>query len=224
MGVIKERYYTAQGLETQAREMLRQIAQDQRKALERYVPDQSALLVLDMQSYFLRPESHAFVPSAPAIVAGIQALIQAYRARGLPIIFTRHVNTHQDAAMMGVWWREVIMAENPLSEIIPELDLSGGCLLLKSQYDAFYATSLEQTLRQKSLSQVVICGVMTHLCCESTARSAFMRGFEVFFSVDGTATYTEAFHRAALLNLSHGFAHLVLIADLLSAMGEKRAD
>jgi len=65
---------------------------------------------------------------------------------------------------------------------------------------------------------VVICGVMTHLCCETTARSAFMRGFEVFFTVDGTATYTEAFHRASLLNLSHGFAVPVLVENILEKL------
>jgi isochorismate hydrolase len=56
---------------------------------------------------------------------------------------------------------------------------------------------------------------MTHLCCETTARSAFMHGFETFFTVDGTATYNEAFHRAALLNLSHGFALPLTVDEVL---------
>ena len=64
----------------------------------------------------------------------------------------------------------------------------------------------------------VISGVMTHLCCETTARAAFMRGFEVFFTVDGTATYNEALHRSSLLTLSHGFAIPVLIDELLCDM------
>jgi isochorismate hydrolase len=58
---------------------------------------------------------------------------------------------------------------------------------------------------------------MTHLCCETTARSAFIHGFEVFFTIDGTATYTEAHHRATLLNLANGFATPVLVAELLAA-------
>ncbi|MGB9641195.1 MAG: isochorismatase family protein, partial [Anaerolineales bacterium] len=52
------------------------------------------------------------------------------------------------------------------------------------------------------------------LCCETTARSAFIRGFEPFFLVDGTATYNSYFHQATLLNLNHGFASLTLCADL----------
>jgi len=47
---------------------------------------------------------------------------------------------------------------------------------------------------------------MTHLCCETTARSAFMSGFDVFFTVDGTATYNKTFHLSTLINLAHGFA------------------
>jgi isochorismate hydrolase len=70
-------------------------------------------------------------------------------------------------------------------------------------------------MRQSRVSQVVICGVMTHLCCESTARSAFMHGFEVFFPVDGSATYNQAYHQATLLNLSHGFATLTTVAEIL---------
>ena len=98
--------------------------------------------------------------------------------------------------------------------IVPEIDVSTGTLIQKSQYDAFYQTDLEKLLREKDVSQVIICGVMTHLCCETTARSAFMRGFEVFFPVDGTATYNLEFHRASLMNLAHGFAKIVLMKEL----------
>jgi isochorismate hydrolase len=59
---------------------------------------------------------------------------------------------------------------------------------------------------------------MTHLCCETSARAAFVRGFEVLFPVDGTATYNQAFHRATLLNLSHGFAKVVLADEILAAV------
>jgi len=52
-----------------------------------------------------------------------------------------------------------------------------------------------------------------------TARSAFMRGFEVFFTIDGTATYNEGFHQATLLNLAHGFAKPVLVSELLARLG-----
>ena len=70
-------------------------------------------------------------------------------------------------------------------------------------------------LQRKKVKQVVITGVLTHLCCETTARSAFMRGFEVFFTIDATATYNKDFHISTLLNLSHGFALPVLTQEVL---------
>jgi len=195
--------------------MLSQVENLRSKHPLKYLPERSALLILDMQLYFLDPSSHAHVPSAKAIVPGIVRLAEAYSKEGLPVILTRHVNSDSDAGMMAHWWRDLIRADSPLSEIVPELcDL--GEVLEKGQYDAFHGTSLEDMLCRRGVRQVVICGVMTHLCCETTARAAFVRGFEVLFTVDGTATYNEAFHRAALLNLAHGFAVPVLIDEVLA--------
>ena len=87
-------------------------------------------------------------------------------------------------------------------------------VIKKTQYDGFYQTPLEDILREKGISQLVITGVMSHLCCETTARTAFVRGFTVFFPIDGTATYNEDFHWATFLNLSHGFVIPLLIEDL----------
>ncbi len=181
--------------------------------------ENSALLVLDMQSYFLDETSHAFIPSAPAIVPGINKLIQAYSRVGLPICFSRHVNTPQNAGRMAKWWREVILDESPLSAISGRMDTRGAFIFDKLHYDAFIDSPLKGYLDGRDISRLVICGVMTHLCCETTARSAFMRGYEVFFTVDGTATYNKAFHYASLLNLAHGFAAPVLVSDLLVILG-----
>ncbi len=184
------------------------------------LPKQSALLMLDMQAYFLQPESHAYVPSAAAIIPGLQNLIAAFSQCSLPIFFTRHINAPENAAMMGTWWRDIITDEDPLSAITPQLDSHLGVILQKPQYDAFYQTDLEERLQRFKITQLVICGVMTHLCCETTARSAFVRGFEVIFPVDGTATYNSAFHLATLTNLAHGFAHLTRVSEILHLLGD----
>jgi isochorismate hydrolase len=213
---MKEAYFTSENILGKSKDMLSDINGMRRK--RPLVQDQAALLVLDMQRYFLQGASHAFVPSAGAIVGGINRLIRAFTHHRRPVIATRHVNTPQDAGQMSVWWRELLTAENPLSRLSDELDGDGALCLDKSQYDAFHDTRLMEMLTERDVKQVVICGVMTHLCCETTARSAFMRGFDVFFAVDGTATYNEAFHRAALLNLSHGFAAPALIDDIIADM------
>jgi isochorismate hydrolase len=214
---LKEEYFTTSNIASKASSMLRETPARSRPGLA-FKPETSALLILDMQEYFLRPESHAYVPSARIILPGLQALVKAWTVKGLPVIYTRHLNNAENAAGMAIWWRELLLDENPLSAISSDFDSVTGVVVQKSQYDAFFGTSLEAKLRELGRVQVVICGVMTHLCCETTARSAFMRGFEVFFPVDGTATYNEAFHRATLLNLSHGFASLTLIGNLLAAL------
>jgi len=188
-----------------------------------FSPDRSGLLVLDLQRYFLDPGSHAYIPSAEAILPGIRSLIAAYRCRKLPVFFTQHVNTPQDAGRMAHWWRDLIQADHPYCAIDPSLDVRPEESIRKTQYDAFFATDLQDRLSRVGLTQLVICGVMTHLCVETTVRSAFMRGFEVFLPVDGSATYHRRYHLASMLNLAHGFATLVAVRDILERLEGKNA-
>jgi bifunctional isochorismate lyase/aryl carrier protein len=212
----KESYFNADNLDRKATEISQGLPTYNLNPRIPFSLQNSALLVLDMQRYFLEPSSHAYIPSARAILPGIQALVQAYHKLGLAIIFTRHTNSERDAGAMKGWWRDLIRENTPLSKLAFELEPPKGTVVGKSQYDAFYQTTLEEMLNKRSVRQVVISGVMTHLCCETTARSAFMRGFEVFFLIDGTATYTAEFHRAALVNLAHGFATLCKVNDILT--------
>ena len=183
-----------------------------------FTPGATALLVVDMQGYFLDPASHAYLPSGADIVPGLVSLSRAFWQSGLPVIFTRHLNTEEDAGALGTWWNDLIRVEDPLSEIAPALDTSIGTVIEKSQYDAFHCTGLEDTLRERGVERVVVTGVATHLCCETTARSAFVRGFEVTFPVDGTATYDAQHHLATVLNLAHGFATATRVRDLVDAV------
>jgi nicotinamidase-related amidase len=218
--VIKEAYFTPDNIHEVGEDLLQCVASLRRHHVPLKMPRQSALLVLDMQKYFLDPASHAFVPSGRSIIPGIQKLVTAYSKRNKPVIFTQHINTYQDAGMMSSWWSELIVETDPLSELTDWLTMMNASVIKKCQYDAFFNTDLEEMLVSKSITHVVICGVMTHLCCETTARSAFMRGFDVWFAVDGTATYNKDFQRATLLNLSHGFATPVLVDEVLTALHE----
>ncbi len=211
----KERYFTPENLESKSREMLRDIEEIRRRHPLKLSSSASALLVLDMQNYFLDDSSHAFVPSAPAIIPGIVSLIDAFSRKNLPVLFTRHSNSESNAGMMSKWWHDLIKPEGRAGEIIKELEASPDSIIHKEQYDAFHDTDLEARLRSGGITQLVISGVMTHLCCETTARSAFVRGYEVFFCIDGTATYNEPFHRATLWNSAHGFAVPVLVNEML---------
>lgn len=183
-----------------------------------FMPEHSALLIIDMQRYFLENKSHAYIPAAQKIIPRIKQLADQYSMRGLPIIFTRHLNTKNDAKLMSSWWGDLIIKDDPMSEITPEFKHHKVSVIKKSQYDAFFKTKLEDILHKLKVKQIVITGVMTHLCCETTARSAFMRGFEVFFTIDGTASDNIIFHNASLLNLADGFALPVYVEEIINAI------
>jgi isochorismate hydrolase len=215
--MYKERYFTSETIQEKGQDLLASVESSRRRRADIiFKPGTAALLVLDMQEYFLQHDSHAFVPSAPAIVPGIGKLVTAFSSADYPVIATRHTNTLEDAGMMAKWWRDLINPQIAYSHYGNAIKTQHSIQLNKTQYDAFLHTTLEEILRQHNVEQVVITGVMTHLCCESTARSAFMRGFEVFFTVDGTATYNEDLHRASLLTLSHGFAVPVTVGEILT--------
>ena len=84
----------------------------------------AALLVLDMQDYFLDSASHAYIPSGGSIIPGIRKLVAVFEEASRPIIFTRHINTTDDAGAMAHWWRDMITEENIFSQITESLDTS----------------------------------------------------------------------------------------------------
>jgi nicotinamidase-related amidase len=215
---MKEDYFSSNSLELTVQSLEQALDLTARPGKFHFSPDQAALLALDLQAYFLNPASHAYIPSAPPILPRLLKLIAGFRAHHRPVIFTQHVNTPEDAGMMAVWWRDLIRPSSPMAALSPELGATEMTILRKSQYDAFYQTNLEARLQGLGVSQVVIVGVMTHLCCETTARAAFTRGFQVFFPIDGSATYTRDFHLATLHNLGHGFASLVTVQSLMAVL------
>jgi len=175
----------------------------------------SALLILDMQNYFLSPSSHAHIPSAPAIIPNILSLIKKFTDAKRPIIFSQHINSVNSSGMMEYWWKDLIAPDSKQVQIIDNFNIDQGIILIKEHYDAFLETELDKLLQENDASNVVICGVMTHLCCETTARAAFMHNYKVFFTIDGTATYNRKFHEATILNLAHGFSRPVLCSELI---------
>lgn len=192
----------------------RKLARSQRHWKE-FSPKASALIVIDMQEYFLRSDSHAFVPSARNIIAPIQWLLRLYHAQSLPVIFTYFGIRPGECDPIKRWWGETVRDKSRDSRLIAELPRSKNDIVLrKTAYSAFYGTQLERSLRRHGVQNVFITGVLTNLCCETTARDAFMRGFDVFFAEDATATLSDAMHQASLENLSYGFATPISIRDL----------
>ncbi len=178
----------------------------------------SALLVVDMQLFFLDPASPTYTCGGPAIIPNLQRLIAAFREAGRPVIFTRHVHHRDDldSGIMGWWWEGKCVEGSPESEIHPALAPSPReKVVLKHRYSAFYNTDLETVLRCLRIEDVVVCGIMTNLCCESTVRDAYYRDYRIFVPADGTGSINEEMHAASLLNMAFGFAS-VTTCDVLT--------
>lgn len=178
--------------------------------LSRVIGEKSALLVIDMQRYFLQPGSHAFLPSAPAILPRILTTISAFRTALRPVFFTRHGNRRDENGPMMRWWSDVLETGGdywPLCEEIAEACRSGE-IVDKCSYDAFYETDLHDRLSKARVGEIHICGVMTHLCCETTARAAFVRGYDAVVVADSTATYNYELHLGSLRGLAQGVSRI----------------
>lgn len=214
--MCKEKYYSLETIDAQAMKFAERLASFREKHKVTAIKlEKAALFIIDMQDFFLSEKSHACVPSMKAIVPKLKNLQDHFLQNNLTVIQTKHSNTIEDAGQMMNWWGSILTADDPLVGIIPELADSRIAVISKSQYDAFWETNLEQRLKNSDIEQVIIGGVMTHLCCESTARAAFFKGFDVFFIIDGVATYNEQFHFNSLYNLAHGFATMVLSEEIL---------
>ena len=215
---MKEQYFSKDSIRSLSNEWIDRYINPRKVQKQPFNIARAALLILDMQRYFLEPDSHAFVPSGLAIIENLNRISAEFYGRERPVIATQHINTEEDAGQMAAWWSELISREHPWAGLHPDLKIEASDILPKPQYDAFYRSSLSDRLDGKQVDQIVIGGVMAHLCCESTARSAFNRGYEVFFLVDGTATYNKEFHQASLLNLAHGVAVLASVDQLLEEL------
>jgi isochorismate hydrolase len=176
-------------------------------------PKHATLLVIDLQNYFKR--------IAQPVLRNILKVIQSCRKTKVPIIFTQHGHTDptSDGGVLGEWWGEVIVKGTEDWKFLPEIKIeSEDTILPKKRYSAFFETNLDHTLRSKGIQDLIISGVMTNLCCETTARDAFMRDYRVFFLIDGTSTRKSDHHLATLKNLGFGFAYLLTCDELIQTI------
>uniref|UniRef100_A0ACD5V6K9 Uncharacterized protein n=1 Tax=Avena sativa TaxID=4498 RepID=A0ACD5V6K9_AVESA len=179
-------------------------------------PRAAALLVIDVQGRF----ASLAAPAMPAIATTVALC----RGAGIPVVYTRHVDPVPPSRPLAEWWAgdDRIAAGTPAAELLPGAGRAAGDLVVeKSTYSAFAAgTGLQEALRGMGVEEVIVCGVMTNLCCETTARDAFVRGFRVFFSADATATASPDLHEATLVNMAYGFAYIVYCERLEAAFGQ----
>lgn len=184
-------------------------------------PRACALLVVDMQRYFADPAGRCFLPAAAAVLPRVASLLGAWRVASRPRVLTRHGHAGPaDLGVLGRFYSDWIRADEPEAEIVaPLAPQPGEAVLPKKTHDAFLGTDLEARLREAGVGQVLVTGVLTHLCCETTARAAFCRGFEVYVAADATATTTEALHLGSLRSLADGVGVVMSCREILARCG-----
>ena len=151
----------------------------------------------------------------------ILRVIQSCRKTNIPIIFTQHGHTDpsKDGGALEKWWGELIIVGSEDWKFLPGMTVDpGDTVLPKKRYSAFFETDLDERLRSRGIKDLIISGVMTNLCCETTARDAFMRDYLTFMLIDGTATRTSELHLTTLKNLGFGFAYLLTCNELIQGL------
>ena len=180
-------------------------------------PTRCALLVIDMQRYFADPRGRCYLPATDDAVPGIRTLLDAWRRRAGTVIFTQHAHAGaHDLGMLAKFFTDHIRVGEPEAEIVAALaPAAGEPVLRKTTYDAFHGTPLEAILIERRCTQVLVTGVLTHICCETTARSAFCRGFEVYVAADATASSCEERQLGSLLAMADCVAVVMSVAEIL---------
>jgi nicotinamidase-related amidase len=204
--------------------------------------DRTALIIIDMQRDFLEPGGFGAalgndVSRLEAAVGPIRAVLDASRAAGLLVIHTReghrpdlsdappHKVERGDPAMRigarGPMGRILVRGE-PGHDIIPELyPAADEPVIDKPGKGAFYQTDLELMLKNRGIQTLLVCGVTTEVCVNTTVREANDRGFRCIVLSDCCASYFPEFHAAglAMIKAQGGiFGWVSASQDLLAAM------
>lgn len=160
--------------------------------------DKTALLVIDMTNEFVEKGVPLEVPDGREMIPRLNRLIESCRDNGIPIIYTRHVlhENGSNAGLLKEFFPQVEKQEvhqpdshgvKVYSEIAPEKE---DHVITKHRYSAFHETELESLLKEMDIEKLIISGVLTNLCCETTARDAMMRDYKVIFLEDCTGTFS----------------------------------
>ena len=179
-----------------------------------------ALIVIDVQQGF----SSYDVPGErnnPECEANITKLIDAWRARGLPIVFVRHDSKEPTS---------VLRPGQPGNDFKSALTGTPDLVVSKSVNSAFYGTpDLDVWLKANGINELAICGIQTNMCCEITARMAGNLGYDVWFALDATHTFAKEFNgvklsaeqlsQATATNLNGDFAEVLSTAQVIEKLG-----
>lgn len=176
----------------------------------------TALLVVDMQ--------HVFLDMTTTALPNILKLSQHFRASSLPLIFTQHGHSKEELTppyknqLVRKWGSNGSIATGSKDwELIPEMKkiAKDYNVVAKNTYDAFINTDLDHLLEKGSIEKVVVSGVMTDCCCDTTARSAFNRGYETWLVSDACGSANKKQHEAGLRGFGFAFGEVLSTEEVI---------
>ena len=192
---------------------------------ELIVPAKTAVIVVDVQNDFCSPDGalgKAGQPteSALAMIPNLQRVLAAARAAKASVIFiqTIHENATDSAAWVGRLAGKVaaICRKNTwgaeFTEVAP---LPSEPVVIKHRYSAFINTRLDSVLRTLKVENLIMTGVSTNVCVESTARQGYMLDYNIVFLSDCTAAYSQAEHDMSLYNMRTHFGVVAASNDII---------
>lgn len=195
-------------------------------------PAKTALIVVDMQNYFMKPGFMGEVPMARQIVPNVNRLAAALRERGAHVIWiknatndTRESWSVMHDCLMTPQKRDLRYATMDLAHeghaLWPELDVRPeDAQIVKKRFSAFIegSSDIVAHLRQRGIDTLLIGGTATNICCESSARDAMMLNFKVTMVPDALATYTDAEHNATLMTFYSIFGDVQTVNEAIASL------
>lgn len=200
--------------------------------IDRLIPEKTALLVIDMQNFFVEQGQALEVPAARKLAPNINRLAQATRASGSTVIWIQM--TLNDADLDR--WSVFLPANGSRARFQPVADGEYGhqiwqemtvmpedLIVQKRRFSAFIqgSSDLHKILQERGIDTLIVTGTLTNVCCESTARDAMMLNYRILMVADANATITEEAHRAALMNILFVFGDVQSTADVVKMLAGK---
>ena len=163
-------------------------------------PSRAALLIHDMQDYFLDFYDRDSAP-IPSLIAHILQLRACCDALGIPVFYSAQPAVQSDAerGLLNDWWGAGLTAKPERAGIMQALaPLPHHTILTKWRYSAFARNDFAQQLQQLGRNQLMICGVYAHIGCLMTAAEAFMQDIQAFMIGDAVADFSAQEHQNGL--------------------------
>ncbi|MCW5625633.1 MAG: cysteine hydrolase [Burkholderiales bacterium] len=188
--------------------------------VDRIRPDNTAVLVIDMERDFVDAGAVQETPGGRALVPVINRLIGWARHHAAPVIFTHemHRADHSDYGIELEFDPVHCIEGTPGCELTDGLDVQPHDWRIrnKRRYDSFVGTDLDLLLRSRRIENLVCCGVTTHCCVLSTVYSARHLDYRAIVPADAVAAVSPAHQEAALLCMSDVFAYITDVASVVA--------